>query len=594
MKRILNILVCLLLIHSLCAQNSGNWLFTGYLNGDEEVPVVSTMGQGYVTILIDKDFTTAQINGLFTGLSGDITGCHLHVAESDENGPVIVNLKDYLSGNKLFGKINLPSNLLYLLNSGLVYINVHTAANPGGEIRSQLNSHAELNFASLLLGSNSVPPVATQAVGLAVLQLDLLRNVIEYQVQLTNLSGPITSAHIHDGDSETNGPVLVDLNVSGNILKGEINLEDQPLDFLIKLLLGAAYINVHTSKNPGGEIRGQIGYGGSYFCSSTLNGSQEVPAVNSNATGLGFIISNFTLDTLTYLTVYDGLSSAPTAAHIHSGQTGMNGPVVLPLNPTQLPGLYFGSFVINNTNLALLTNSSFYNNIHTSANPGGEIRGQIISNIRKGQAFDLCGTQSVPSNSSKAYGVCGMSIGRSDKNLIYEVIQDGITSAVTSAHIHSGAKGINGGVLLPIGSPDKFIDDIIPVNSSEVLALESKGAYVNIHSEDYPSGEIRGQVDNLASCLVTAVSDISNLPNVSLLPNPAQDQITVDFGILIDEKVIINIVNLDGRTISSSSYYGGNKCTVSLNNIPDGIYSLDVKKMKDGKRLTSQKFVVKQ
>lgn len=582
-------------LHALCclnAQAPGNWLFTGYLTGDQEVPALMNDGKGYFTLLVDKNLATAQINGVFTGLSGDIANCHLHSAPEGSNGGVVLNLKSFLVGNKLQGTINLTGDMLARLNAGLIYINVHTAANPSGEIRAQLNGKQDPYFASFLTGFSSVPPVATLASGVAVLKYDLFKDAIEYHVQLTNLSGPVTGAHIHDGDETMNGPVILPLSGSGNTLHGEFKLSDYPLDFIFKLFFGAVYINVHTAANPGGEIRGQIGFGGSFFCHSILNGDQENPPVTTTAQGLSIVLSNATLDTFTYVVIHDGLSGATTGAHVHLAEAGKNGPVISPLSPSQLPNLFIGGFVLDRTALANLSNGLFYANLHTAANPGGEIRGQITTSLRKSFAFDLCGAQSVPSKSSNGYGVCGISINQGNTNLIYELMQDGIPSAVNAAHIHNGAKGSNGGVLLPLVAPDKYSEDILSITGTEAILIEGGNTYVNVHSADFPAGEIRGQVDRTVGCIISFVSDVTDLSEFQLSPNPARDQILLDFGLFIDEKVNISILNLDGRTISTTQYSGGSKYNVSLDNLTDGIYTVDVKKSTTGKSIATKKFVV--
>jgi hypothetical protein len=106
------------------------------LSGDQEVPPVKSAGHGTGTITVGADgsvtgsVTTADISG---------TAAHIHEAAKDKNGPVIIPfLKD---GNtyKAPAGAKLSELQLASLRAGNLYINVHTAANPGGEIRGQLN-----------------------------------------------------------------------------------------------------------------------------------------------------------------------------------------------------------------------------------------------------------------------------------------------------------------------------------------------------------------------------------------------------------------------------------------------------------------------
>lgn len=124
--------------------------------------------------------------------------------------------------------------------------------------------------------------------------------------------------------------------------------------------------------------------------SATLTGSSEVPANTSTATGK----ATFTLSgtTVNYTITYTGLSGPPAASHMHVGaSTTPSGPVVIPFSglPTTTSGTFSGSFtqadIKVQTSPAIVTLDDLlgqmragntYTNIHTSANPGGEIRGQ--------------------------------------------------------------------------------------------------------------------------------------------------------------------------------------------------------------------------
>ena len=106
------------------------------LNGNQEVPPVSTAatGSGTIKALMDKSLSG---NVTTAGVAG--TAAHIHMAAPGGNGPVIVPL------NKTADNVwSVPPNIrlndaqyeAYKL--GNLYVNVHSAANPGGEIRGQL------------------------------------------------------------------------------------------------------------------------------------------------------------------------------------------------------------------------------------------------------------------------------------------------------------------------------------------------------------------------------------------------------------------------------------------------------------------------
>jgi hypothetical protein len=108
-----------------------------------------------------------------------------------------------------------------------------------------------------------------------------------------------------------------------------------------------------------------------------LKGASESPAVDSKGTGKG----EFTFDDKTYelkwTVTYDGLSSPPTAAHIHGpAAPGANAGVVVPLGDVSKSPIT-GSAKLTEEQEKDLLDGKYYVNIHTATAPGGEIRGQI-------------------------------------------------------------------------------------------------------------------------------------------------------------------------------------------------------------------------
>jgi hypothetical protein len=105
------------------------------LSGTNEVPPVTTSASGEGTISVAPDGTVGG-SVATKGIAG--TAAHIHMAAAGKNGPVIVPfVKDGDSFKPLPGA-KLTPDQMQALKAGELYVNVHSAAHPGGEIRGQL------------------------------------------------------------------------------------------------------------------------------------------------------------------------------------------------------------------------------------------------------------------------------------------------------------------------------------------------------------------------------------------------------------------------------------------------------------------------
>jgi hypothetical protein len=109
----------------------------------------------------------------------------------------------------------------------------------------------------------------------------------------------------------------------------------------------------------------------------TLDGKSEVPPNTSAGTGTADVDYDAATKKLTWKLTYSGLSGPATAAHFHGpGEAGKNAGVAVAIpNATSSPAE--GSATLTDAQAADLTSGKFYINVHTAANPGGEIRGQV-------------------------------------------------------------------------------------------------------------------------------------------------------------------------------------------------------------------------
>jgi hypothetical protein len=110
---------------------------------------------------------------------------------------------------------------------------------------------------------------------------------------------------------------------------------------------------------------------------ATLDAKSEVPANTSAGTGTADIDYDPASKKLSWKVTYSGLSGPVTAAHFHGpAAAGANAGVAVAIpNATSSP--VEGSATLTDAQAADLTSGKYYINIHTAANPGGEIRGQV-------------------------------------------------------------------------------------------------------------------------------------------------------------------------------------------------------------------------
>jgi hypothetical protein len=110
---------------------------------------------------------------------------------------------------------------------------------------------------------------------------------------------------------------------------------------------------------------------------AALAASQEVPPVAGGGTGEANVTYDTASKKLTWKVTFSGLSGPATAAHFHGpAEAGKNAGVAVPIAGTASP--LEGSATLTDAQAADLMAGKWYVNIHTAANKGGEIRGQVV------------------------------------------------------------------------------------------------------------------------------------------------------------------------------------------------------------------------
>jgi hypothetical protein len=130
-----------------------------------------------------------------------------------------------------------------------------------------------VRMTAALTGGEENPAILTGAVGTAEVTVDTENRELVVALRLFNLPAASTAGHIHVAPRGVNGPVVIDFPIpageTGDMtlnfrvgrgqLRARSDIGINTIDDAIQAIVGGgAYVNIHTTKNPGGEIRGQL------------------------------------------------------------------------------------------------------------------------------------------------------------------------------------------------------------------------------------------------------------------------------------------------------------------------------------------------
>ena len=125
------------LVSAGCAGMSHDHRLNVVLNGSEEVPSVVTSARGGGTITVGAD---RSVSGSVSTTGLNAIAAHIHQGARGQNGPILIGL---VKGGESVWSVPAGARLTDAqydaFKAGHLYVNVHTAAHKGGEIRGQLN-----------------------------------------------------------------------------------------------------------------------------------------------------------------------------------------------------------------------------------------------------------------------------------------------------------------------------------------------------------------------------------------------------------------------------------------------------------------------
>jgi CHRD domain len=602
MKRLyLTVVLCLLAISPVFADTEDTAVFRTRMLPDNEVPTVSAAGNNAsatitvhagrdgrgnissASVTFDIDYTVAA--------ALTFTGLHIHNAVTGVNGPIVIdtgvsaaNPVAVASGS---GRISRTVNYSATDTAGLgwvtgllatpenYYVNIHTTTNPGGFMRGQLQA-THLVLRPLMSPTFEVPAVPIDAEGAALVDITVNRDAtgaitsgtvvfdVNYRFPI-GTTVTLTGLHLHNAAVGVNGPIVIDsgLNTTtravtvpggtGNIFRiAEIPSTDTAgIAALTGLMADPTqfYINMHTSVNLGGVMRGQLSKN-VYVFFNTMNGAEETPVTNTGAIAYsmtyvradrdstGNIVSGAVSFNINY-----NMNGGPvtfTGFHIHNGKFGVAAPVVINTgiaggaasvvsdtgvgSISRLVNIDSSNQIALDSLRGLIQNPElYYVNLHTTVFPGGVIRQQLVQETFHFKA-NMSTANEVPPITTANTSATGWITAKVNRDANGVIVGGTVTFDVnyvndgpitfTGLHIHyPGAAGINAPVVINtgIGGGAASVDSpagtgnvtrvvtIDPTNATQLAALSTlisapDNAYVNIHTTVFSGGVARSQM----------------------------------------------------------------------------------------------------
>jgi plastocyanin len=383
---------------------------------------------------------------------------------------------------------------------GSTYNLILTGSDPVGAYPYHCGIHLEMQ--DTIFVSNCSPTIFTflldddqevgcagtgsSATGFGIAILDTGETKLSVYVE-HNVIGA-NAAHIHFGaPCVDGGPIRFGFTSAASPIHQTWNLSPANV---AELLAGNLYVNIHSGAFPNGEIRGQIVQAPIKFV-FTLDEAQALAGAGSNslASGLAICELNPTSTNLNVKVTHDVASTID--GHVHFGLPGVEGAIRFGFSSSLSP--INQNWALDTLNLKDLMQGELYINIHSTAFPTGEIRGQLkrqdvlVSMLMNGAlANGGAGT------GSTKVGFTVATLSANLKTLSMHT-EHNVASPI-DAHVHFGAPNVEGPIRFGFSSPASPSDEVWNLTATDVTDLLAGNLYINIHSTPFPSGEIRGQL----------------------------------------------------------------------------------------------------
>ena len=425
----------------------------------------------------------------------------------------------------------------------------------------------------------------------------------------------VTGLHIHNAAAGVNGAIVIptDVNSTDKSIAidstGRLRIQKQvqipsttppiALSTVVDMLQNPQnyYVNIHTTVNPGGAMRGQLLPADATVLMGLMSPKNEVPPVPVNGSGVASVLLLRGRDasgavaaaTALFNVDYTGFDAAAgtsfTGLHIHSQTAGNNGSVVIntgigsgaasvPIDPSGSGNL---NYVVNmspldaswatpgingelNTVNSLFTNpANQYINAHTNVFGGGVMRDQMrrteegrfdVTMLASNEVPPIAGLTATAPTEIPTFVLRNADGSVAAGAVIFDVNYRGFApgATITGLHIHEGAPGANGGIVIPSGvdaNANKVVTDtgdgnifrLVNVSTPTGVAALNRlvqnpnNFYVNLHTNSNPGGAIRaplaaplgkpavgGVAANASAITTVAPGEVASIYGTNLSP----------------------------------------------------------------------------
>lgn len=270
--------------------------------------------------------------------AGSQTAAHFHgPAAAGVNGGVQINIS---TANPAIGSATLTVTQTNQILNDLWYVNIHTTAFGGGEIRGQVDGSActaqmqsstdsctDVSFPIDGQQANAGAGTGSAATGTGTFSLDTTNNLLTWSIsydeaQLDNGAGSQTAAHFHGpAAAGVNGGVQINIGTQNPTIGSATLTVTQTNQILNDLW----YVNIHTTAFGGGEIRGQVDGSACAAQFDVCSTSMLINEVDADTAGV---------DTLEFIELYDG----------GAGNTSLDGCVVVLFNGNSTDNVSYDAF----------------------------------------------------------------------------------------------------------------------------------------------------------------------------------------------------------------------------------------------------------